>query len=457
MTTRRRTPIRGAAHAYLSARSELGKRFGLEGTRALVAALGHPERACPSLLIAGTNGKGSVAAYVSHALRASGLRVGLYTSPHLVRVHERIVVEGRPIGVAALDRLIARIRDRAQELLDRGRISELPTYFEALTAAAFEHFRERRVDVAVLEVGLGGRLDATNVSEPLASAIVSIDFDHESFLGRTLGRIAGEKAGVARRGRTLVIGAMREEARRAIAAAARSVRARVVDATHGTTLRESALGVSVTTPRARYDGLHPLTGAHQRSNLVVALALLEAAKAAGLRFRFDPERIRVGINRTRWPGRLQAVPGRPALLLDGAHNPAGARALADYLRTLPPFVLLFGVMRDKDVAALGRTLFPLARHVVVTQPVSARAATPEEIQERVGPLARRAHREADPCRALAIARRLAGPGGLVVVAGSLYLVGEALRLGRRGRGSPVQLAPNKAAFRRRVRAGTRYR
>ncbi len=428
---RHRTPIRGAAHAYLSARSEIGKRFGLEGTRELLAALGHPERACPTLLIAGTNGKGSVAAYVSHALRASGLHVGLYTSPHLVRVHERIVVDGRPIGPFALDRWIARIRDRAQGLLEKGRIPELPTYFEALTAAAFEHFRERRVDVAVLEVGLGGRLDATNLSQPLASAIVSIDFDHESFLGRTLGRIAREKAGVARRGRTLVIGAMRSEARRVISAVARALHARLVDATQGTTIVESARDVSVTTSRARYAGLHPLRGAHQRSNLVVALALIEAAKAAGLRFRFDPERIRLGINRTRWPGRLQMVTGRPALLLDGAHNPAGARALAEYLRTLPAFVLLFGVMRDKDVAVLGRTLFPLARHVVVTQPVSARAATPREIQERVGPLARRAQREADPRRALALARRLAGPGGLVVVAGSLYLVGEALRLRER--------------------------
>jgi len=431
MTTRRRTPIRGAAHAYLSARSEIGKRFGLEGTRALVKALGHPERAYPTLLIAGTNGKGSVAAYVSHALRDSGLSVGLYTSPHLVRVHERIVVDGRRIGARALDRLIARIRDQAQDLLDRRRIGELPTYFEALTAAAFVHFRERRVDVAVLEVGLGGRLDATNVSEPLASAIVSIDFDHESFLGRTLARIAREKAGVARRGRTLVIGAMRGEARSAISLAARAAGARVVDATAGTTVRESGPGVTVTTAMARYDGLRPLSGAHQRSNLVVALALIEAAKAAGLRFRFDPESIRRGINRTRWPGRLQVVPGRPALLLDGAHNPAGARALADYLRTRPPFVLLFGVMRDKDVAALGRTLFPLARHVVVTQPVSARAATPEEIRRRVGPLARRAHREADPRHALALARRLAGPSGMIVVAGSLYLVGEALRLGER--------------------------
>ncbi|HET7292020.1 MAG TPA: bifunctional folylpolyglutamate synthase/dihydrofolate synthase, partial [Vicinamibacteria bacterium] len=186
------------ARAYLASRILHGMKFGLETTRALAAELGHPERAYPTLLVAGTNGKGSVVAYVDAVLRASGLRVGRYTSPHLVRVNERVVVDGREIGDRALDRAIARVREAAKGLVRSGALRAHPTYFEVMTLAAFEHFRRAKVDVAVLEVGLGGRLDATNVSEPLVSAIVSLDRDHEQYLGTGLVSIAREKAGVMR-------------------------------------------------------------------------------------------------------------------------------------------------------------------------------------------------------------------------------------------------------------------
>jgi dihydrofolate synthase/folylpolyglutamate synthase len=414
---------------YLRSRTELGKKFGLNTIRALVRELGHPELAYPTLLVAGTNGKGSVAAYADAALRASGLRVGIYTSPHLVRVHERIAVGGRRIGERELDTAIGEVRAAADRLVATGVVHAHPTFFEALTAAAFLHFRTRRVDVAVLEVGLGGRLDATNVSDPLASAIVSIDLDHQAFLGRTLGRIAREKAGVLRRGRATILGPLSASARRAVETVAARVGATLVVAPDGTTVRSVRPGLEIETPARRYAGLRPLPGSHQVENLLVALRLLEAAHRAGLPVDFDA--IARGINRTRWPGRLQWVPGRPRLLLDGAHNPAGARALAAYLERLEPVVLVFGVMRDKDIAGMAAALFPLAREVVLTRPAVRRAASPAEIARRVGRAARRAHRRRDPKLALRLARRLAGPSGTVVVAGSLYLVGAVIEQARR--------------------------
>lgn len=411
---------------YLADRARFGIKFGLETMRALTAELGEPQRGYPCLLVAGTNGKGSVAAYLDAALRASGLDAGRYTSPHLVRVHERITVGGRDITGPELDEAVGRVRQAAERLVDRGTLLEHPTYFEVLTAAAFDHFRRREVEVAVLEVGLGGRLDATNVCEPLASAIVSVDLDHETYLGTDLESIAREKAGVMRPGAVTVLGPLRAEARKAIGAQAAALGARLVDAHEGVAARHSAGGLDVRTPEADYRALRPLPGAHQRENLVVALRLLEAARAAGL--RVDLARVAEGVASTRWPGRLQEVAGEVPLLLDGAHNPAAARALAHELRGRRPFVLLFGAMADKDVPALARTLFPLARQVVLTRVAEERAAWPDDVAARAGEVAQRAHRETDLPRALALARSLARPGETVVVAGSLYLVGAVLAL-----------------------------
>jgi len=413
------------AGAYLAQRTLFGMKFGLETMRALVAEMDHPERAYPSLLIAGTNGKGSVAAYCDAALRASGLRTGRYTSPHLVRVNERITVNGRVIGDHALGAAVAAVRHAAQRLVRRGTLAAHPTFFEVLTAAAFEHFRRARVELAVLEVGLGGRLDATNVVEPLASAIVSVDFDHEVYLGRTLAAIAGEKAGVLRKGRATVTGPLPPEASAAVRAQARAIGARVVDAASRSRWQPAGDGFDLRTPRALYRGLRPLPGAHQRANLLVAVRLLEEARAAGV--AVDLSALPAAVSRTRWPGRLERVAGAPALLLDGAHNPAGARALAAHLREGPPFVLLFGAMADKDVQGLARELFPLAQAVVLTRPPRVpRAEAPDALVRRAAPYARGARREPRVGRALALARRLArahGPRTLVVVAGSLYLVG----------------------------------
>ena len=422
-------PTPRTALAYLEARAARGIKFGLETIRALVEALGHPERACPSLLIAGTNGKGSVAATLDAALRAAGLRCGLYTSPHLVRVNERIVVGGRAISNRDLDRAVLAVRDAAEALVGAGTLAAHPTFFETLTAAAFWHFRRVGVQVAVVEVGLGGRLDATNVAEPLVSAVVSLDFDHEAFLGTTLQAIAREKAGVMRAGCAVVLGPVPEEAHAALLGEARKKGARVVEARERAGIEEHRAGrLTVRTEVHTWSCVLPLPGAHQRDNLLVALRVLEQARASGLPIDF--RRAARGLSRVRWPGRLQTLPGRPPLLLDGAHNPAGARALAVHLRALGPFVLLFGVMADKDVRGLAQELIPLAREIVLTRPRGGRAAAPEEIARRTQGLARRVRLEPDVKRALALARKRARPGETVVVAGSLYLVGAVLSFKR---------------------------
>jgi dihydrofolate synthase/folylpolyglutamate synthase len=420
-----------SAARYLASRTRFGIKFGLETVARLTEALGHPERAYPTLLVAGTNGKGSVVAYADAALRASGLRVGRYTSPHLVRVHERIVVGGTEITPRAFEQVVGVVRKTADRLVRQGRLDAHPTFFEALTVAAFEHFRRQQVDIAVLEVGMGGRLDATNVSDPLASAIVSIGRDHETYLGATLGAIAREKAGVLRPARAAVLGPLPAEAHRAIAEQAKRVGARLVPARQGARLRVRAGALDITTPTRAYRGVRPLPGAHQRANVLVAIRLLEEARGAGVAVNLDT--IVSAVAETRWPGRLEWIPGDPPLLLDGAHNPAGARALAAHLRSLRPFVLLFGVMSDKHVEELARALFPLARDVVLTRPLIPRAATPEEIAQRAGAVASRAYLESDPRKALSLARSLAPRGRPVVVAGSLYLVGEMLKLLRRPR------------------------
>jgi dihydrofolate synthase/folylpolyglutamate synthase len=425
-------PPPSPAASYLASRIRLGMKFGLETMQALVAELGHPERAFPSLLVAGTNGKGSVVAYADSVLRVSGLRVGRYTSPHLMRVNERIVVGGRAISDRALDHAVARVRAAADALAEAGRLPAEPTFFEVLTAAGFLHFQRARVDVAVLEVGMGARLDATNVVDPLSSAIVSIDRDHEAYLGDTLPAIAREKAGVLRRGRVTVLGPMAAEARAAIGEAADRLGGRVVDAAD-TVVPGKGGKIDVVTPGRVHRGLAPLPGAHQRANLAVALRMLEEARGAGL--AVDLSRVAEGVARTRWPGRLQRLPGRPPLLVDGAHNPAAARALADELRGQEPFVLVFAAMADKDIATMGRILFPLARAIVLTRVPGARAAPPDAIARAVGAPARDARKTERVRDALSLARRLAGPRGLVVAAGSLYLAGEVLRsaaAGRRG-------------------------
>lgn len=409
------------ARAYLRSRSWLGKKFGLSPMRALVRALDHPERAFKSVLIAGTNGKGSVSACLDTALRACPLKVGRYTSPHLTDIRERITVSGRNIGRADFERLVLHVRDQADRLIRAGKLEAHPNHFEILTAVAFLFFREQAIDLAVLEVGLGGRLDATNVASPLVSAIVSLDFDHEDLLGNTLAAIAREKAGVLRRNRVTVLGPMPQEAKHAITESAKVVGARLVPAFEGTSLRTGASGLTVATPAGRYPGLTTLPGAHQRANLAVAIRMVEALAAAGI--PVDPAHAVHAMNDVRWPGRLERVEGSPPFLLDAAHNPAGARALAAYLKSGGvSHLLVFGAMRDKHIQEMADALFPPARLVIGTRPRMTRAATTGELKGFGSALGKVLIEEPSIARALARARKEALPGEVVVVAGSLYLV-----------------------------------
>ena len=406
-----------------------GVKLGLDGIRALLELLDRPQSAFPSILVGGTNGKGSVAAMLDAMLLAHGRRTGLYTSPHLVRPNERIRIGGEDIGSAELDRVLEVVRTACERGVASGALEAHPSFFEVMTAAAMTAFHDARVDVAVLEVGLGGRLDATNAMEPLVSAIVTVGLDHVATLGGTLAAIAGEKAGILRAGRVLVSGVDQPEALAVL-------RARCAES--------SAMFVDARTAPFRYDDLRlPLAGAHQKANARVAVATLEAfAEARGL--AIDPEAVRRGLAAVRWPGRLQLVPGRPPVLLDGAHNPQGAMALAAELAVergagRPRPVLVFAAMKDKDVAGLISPLLPHVVRVVATRPGVDRAEDPEVLAATIRGAGTPAETASGPAEALARARELAGSDGFVLVAGSLYLVGSVLAL-LDGRDAPGPVA-----------------
>ena len=389
-----------------SLESTLGWDLKLERVRAALAALGSPERAYPSLLIAGTNGKGATAAIVHSALGAAGLRSGLYTSPHLVHFTERIRVGSTEIARERVVEGVARIRDRMDAMGIR------LTFFEMTTVLAFVAFAEAGVDVAVLEVGLGGRLDATNVVEPDASAVVSIGYDHEDFLGPTLTEIAREKAGVMRPGRVTVLGpGLPEEARVALLEAGERV---------GAVIRE----VPAVAESAPEFGALPLAGAHMRANAAVADALLTAAGEARAELRSGPRARAAGFAAVRWPARLEVVQRFPTVVVDGAHNREGATALA---RALPPLVggrrvrLLFSALADKHWRDLARVLAPLARSVVVTAVGGPRGAAPADLASAFPP-GMPIVVEEDPARAFRslISSDRDTP---ILVAGSLFLAG----------------------------------
>jgi dihydrofolate synthase/folylpolyglutamate synthase len=412
-------------------------KLDLSRIQALVAALEHPERACPTVLIAGTNGKGSVAAMVERALRAAGFRTGRYTSPHLVRPEERVAIDGRPVEAEAFARAIADVLDVEAREMAAGRLTEPATFFEAMTAVAFELLRRARVDVGVIEVGLGGRLDATNVCDPMATAIVSIDLDHQAWLGGTRGAIAAEKAGIARPGVPLVIGDLGDEALDAVVAVAGGVGAPVIYAAEGIEcvvggLAQGRLTVTLQTATRIYGPVRlGLAGDHQAANAFVAVALLEALDDAGLHVGRDA--VETGLADASWPGRLDTIAlgdGRE-VLLDAAHNAAGARALAAFLARTdagPPRPLVVAASQDKDVEALIRALAPAVGPIVVTAFGDPRAIGAEALAVRVGAaLADRPgggqpiHAAASPREALDAAFRF---GPRIVVAGSIFLLGE---------------------------------
>jgi dihydrofolate synthase/folylpolyglutamate synthase len=413
-----------------------GVKLGLERMRLVLAGLGGPERGLPVVLVAGTNGKGSTAVWVAAVLSAAGYRSGLYTSPHLECVEERLRVDGRAIDRERLESLLVEVLEAS-----RRAGGEPVTYFEALTAAALCHFREERVDLAVMEVGMGGRLDATNVTEPLLSLVTQIALDHQRQLGQTVAEIAVEKAGIFRPGRPALTSAADPDA---IASLEREARRRgahlelASDLVRQVGRRELPQGgqrVELETVAASYRLAPRLAGRHQVDNLALAVAAAERLAALGFG-AIDGEAIRRGVDGCDWPGRLEWVrlPGGAEVLLDAAHNPAGLAALSAYLHRLDrPFHLVFGMLREKvDAAVVGR-LWRMAATTVVTRPRSDRALSPAELVEEVG-VAPSAMVDL-PTEAM---QRALESGSLVVACGSIYLVGELRGWLRRTYGVPPE-------------------
>ena len=400
----------GAVTHLLSLGLELkAGKFGLANITRLAAALHHPEQACPSVLVAGTNGKGSTAAMLEAVLRAAGFRTGLYTSPHLASINERIRVAGEKITDNDFAAAFAAVQEVIERLLAAGDLEKHPSFFECLTALAWEHFRRAGCQIQILEVGMGGRLDATNIVKSLVSVITPVDFDHEAYLGNTLEQIAGEKAGIIKQAGVVVMAEQRPEAEQVILRAAAGRGARLVRA------------ASFRPRAAKYE--LSLMGDHQVLNASTVLAAIEELRTAG--WAIPEEAVRQGLGHTNWPGRLECISRRPDVYLDGAHNPAGARVLRAFLETTPrPRALVFGAMRDKAVAEMAEILFPAADAVVLTQPSHKRAATAEGLRELTAHLNDSLHVCPSPDKALALALELAGAEGTVMVAGSLYLVGD---------------------------------
>ncbi len=431
-------------------------KFDLAHMRILLTALENPERRFPAVLIAGTNGKGSTAATLASILRASGLRTGLYTSPHLLRINERIQINGEEIDDDKFALLHDMVERTTERLVEEGELPWHPSFFEMLTAIAFEHFATTKVDIAVLEVGMGGRLDATNVVEPRVSVITDIALDHQKYLGDTIAEIAREKSGIIRRGGVVVTLPQIPAANDAIGNAILDADAIGVSAVQyvppvspaapsyfqskPSTTEDAEGAQSYAGNYSRYPlqvmGKQilvetPLIGRHQLRNVALAISTAEELSKQG--FAITPDAIACGIRETRWPGRFQIITARksaPEFVLDVAHNPAGAWALRSALSSHYEdrrIIFVFGAMRDKAIGEIAEILFPLAESVIATCAENPRAATPEEIREAASRTGSEIIASPDVESALERARALASADGIVVVTGSIYVVGEAMR------------------------------
>ncbi|MFP2927274.1 bifunctional folylpolyglutamate synthase/dihydrofolate synthase [Pyxidicoccus sp. 3LG] len=409
------------ALAFLAKLNPSGIKLGLERVREALAALGHPESRYRVLHVAGTNGKGSTCAFTATALQVAGHHVGLYTSPHLVSVNERIRVDGEDISDEDFGRAILDVLERYPSA-----VTEPMTYFEFGTVVALWHFARVGVDVVVLETGLGGRLDATTASSPVVTAITPVSFDHMEYLGHTLAAIAGEKAGILKPGVPCVVARQEPEALEAIARKAGELAVPLWEEGRDFSLQSAPDGsLSYRGPSWSLDGLTlALRGPHQRQNAAVALACLEALHAHGV--PVTPEAGRTGLATARWPGRLEEVGASPPVLLDGAHNPAGVDVLRASLRALYPgrrLHLVFGVVGDKDRGPMMRALFPDCTSVQLTPLDTPRSLAPESYLDEARTLCPDVAAWSDLDSALDAARRRAGPDDVVLCTGSLFLVG----------------------------------
>lgn len=409
-------------------------KLGLERIQVVLQALGNPHQTTRFIHVAGTNGKGSTCAMIEAGLRAAGLRTGLYVSPHLIEPTERIQVAGNPITPDQFARAFCCVHQAAEELLRSGAIDLHPTYFETVTAMGFLLFQELQAEIVVLEVGLGGRLDATNVITPELAVITPIDYDHQNFLGDSIRSIAAEKAGILKPGVPAIFSAQRPEAEQELSQRASALRVPVTytESWEVANLEERRCGSRfvVSRPARTIHVDCPLAGRHQAVNALTAVAALDALSV-------PVDAIERGMRETRWPGRLERISERPEIIVDGAHNPAGAAAVAAYIdryyHRLPEgrrITLIFGVMRDKAVSEMAALLFPLADRVIVTAPPQERAMAPEMIREATG----NSQVLVAPCLAKALEMATSAPGDAIFITGSLFLAGEAKALISPGHG-----------------------
>jgi dihydrofolate synthase/folylpolyglutamate synthase len=408
------------------------QKFDLQNISTLAELMGHLERRSPCVQIAGTNGKGSTAAMLESILRATGLHTGLYTSPHLERINERMRIDGEPISDADFAASFDRVRQTIESAMASGALAAHPTFFECLTAMAFDAFAQAGVEFAVYEVGMGGRLDATSVVIPEVAVVTQIDFDHEAYLGHSLEEIAREKAGIIKPNATVVSAAERPEARTVIAQRCEQQRARLFEL-------DGLWNISELQAK---DGFYRVRAEWFRNNSIVDLSLplagkfqvrnaLTAAATAGILaergFSIDWRAVERGIANVRWPGRLDRISEHPAIFLDGAHNPAAARELSSFWDenlAKRRIILIYGAMRDKAVDEIAGLLFPRAAHVILTQPHQSRAISVEVLSQIASHHAANCESVSDSTDAINRALALASPDDAIFVTGSLYLVGE---------------------------------
>jgi dihydrofolate synthase / folylpolyglutamate synthase len=406
--------------------------LGLHRTVAMMKALGYPQDSYASIHVAGTNGKGSVAAMCESILREAGLTTGLFTSPHLVRVEERMRVNGSQIAPSAFAAVASHIRKTEEALLRKKVLDRLLTTFEFLTCCAFHHFSEKNVDIAVIEVGLGGKLDSTNVITPDVSVITGIALDHQYLLGNTLTKIAGEKAGIIKERVPAVSACIDVAPRRVIRKRAREMNAPLTETCDACKIRvvgelKGRYSFDLETPVRKYRNLRlSLAGEHQVRNASLAVIAIEALTA----FPVSAGEIRRGLAHTRWAGRLDEYRSKRRTLLDGAHNPEAAQLLRKFLvrRKEKEIHMVFGAVRDKDIRKIGATLFPIAKSIHLTPLINTRSATAAEVAAMHAGFQPRMRIHSDMKEALNAAWKECPPSGLVVVTGSLYLVGELLPL-----------------------------
>lgn len=424
-----------------------GVKFDLQTIGQLLVALGNPHQRYPTAIIAGTNGKGSTSAMLAAILGRAGLRTGLYTSPHLVRVNERIRVAGADIADDEFAGAFTEVHQRARSLSESGKLPRRPSYFEYLTATAFLYFAQARVDFAVLEVGMGGRLDATNVTNALVSVITNVARDHERYLGATIEAIAREKAGVIKANHPVISGCEHEDAREVIRRRAEEVGAELLDLStlarvsnlcdHGGRFSLD-LALDPALGNEDFAGLAPaLAGRVQVKNAVAAVAAAQSLKPALKRqgFEITQAAIAEGLSAVEWPGRLETIAERPLVLLDGAHNPAAAAELARFVREElggRRLRMVYASMRDKAIDEISEILFPLAHEIYLTSPPVGRTAPPNEILSRARTNPERIVIEMDPARAVEEACRASSEEDVVLVTGSLFLVGSVEQSQRAG-------------------------